>query len=118
MHQVDRSRVNEILHDYRKECYLLEHRSGAHEQVEHERQRIVKELMALTHHFEFHRTLTPERAEIYNMIENYVRDAILPPIVSKLVERLVVLEKRQAAGIRCLERLISVIEEAEVNSER
>jgi flagellar motor switch protein FliG len=120
MHQVSREQVHQILHDFKKECYLLEHRSGLHDQVEQEVQRTVRELLSLSHRYEFHRQPTKERAEIFNMIENYTREAVLPPILNRLVERMVVLEGRQAAGVRCIERLIHVIErtDARVSQER
>lgn len=116
MYQVSRDRVNQILHDYKKECYFIEHRSGVHEQVAHETQRVVKELLTLSHHYEFHQKPTPERAEILNMIENYVREAILPPILNRLVERILVLDRRHQAGVRCLERLIGLFEEVNAQS--
>ncbi len=112
MYRVSRDQVHQILHDYKKECYFLEHKSGMHEQVEHETQRVVKELLAIPHHYEFHRQPTPEHAEVFNMIEGYVREAILPPILHRLVERLLVLERRHHAGVRALERLTSMFEQA------
>lgn len=112
MYRVSRDSVQQILHDYKKECYFLEHRSGVHEQIEHDTQKIVKEILAVPHHFEFHQKPTKEQAETINTIESYVREAVLPPILNRLVERTLVLERRHQAGVRCLERLISLFEES------
>ncbi len=110
MNRLDHSQVHEILHDYRKECYRLQHAPDAHEAVAREQKRIVEEILQANHHFVFHKPVNAAQAEIFTMIEDYTREAVLPPVLNRLVERLVVLEKRQEAGIRCLERLIHLIE--------
>jgi hypothetical protein len=107
--QIDRKQVNEILHDYKKECFQLEHGSEHHDTVVRGRQKLVDEILAQNFHFHFHRSPTPQAAETFNIIENYVREAVLPPVVSKLAERVVLLEKRQAAGLKALERILDLI---------
>lgn len=114
MHRVDRSKIQEILHEYKKTCFLYEHDSDGHSEhveVAKETERMVQEILSQNFHFEFHKPVDPASAEVIGMIENYAREAVLPPVVTKLAEKLVVLEKRQAAGIRCLEQLISLLEE-------
>ncbi|MFH0946023.1 MAG: hypothetical protein V2A76_12560 [Planctomycetota bacterium] len=106
MHRVERSRVQEALHEYKKECYLIEHNSERHEDVVKEANRIVEGILDKKFHYRFHKPPNPERAEILTMIENYAREAILPPVVGSLAERIVVLEKRQVAAIECMEKLL------------
>ena len=62
---------------------------------------------------EFHKPINPEGAEVLGMIENYVREAVLPPVLGALAQRFVVMEKRHAAGIRCLEQILDLVEQAE-----
>ncbi len=59
----------------------------------------------LQQHYKFHFDKLPDanRAEIINMISNYVRQAILPPVVQKMAERHVVLERR----VEALEKLLA-----------
>lgn len=116
MYRVSRERVHQVLHDYKKECFFLEHRSGVQEQVEAETQRIVKEMLAIPHRFEFHSKPTPEQAVMLNLIEDYVREAVLPPILHKLVERVLIVERRHQAGARALERLSHLFEESVLGS--
>ena len=111
MHRVDRSQVNEILHSYKKECYLLQHDSQAHDGVEKEAGRLVDGVLSQNFHYHFHKPVNPERAETLGMIENYTREAVLPPVVGKLAERIVVLEKRHEAGVRALEALIHLFDD-------
>ena len=114
MHQVDRSKIQKILHEYKKTCFLYEHDADGHSEhveVAKDTERIVQEILAQNFHFEFHKPVDPASAETIGMIENYAREAVLPPVLTKLVEKVVVLEKRQAAGIQCLEELIKLLEE-------
>lgn len=110
MHRVDRSEVQLILHEYKKACFNYQHGTVEHHQVAQEARRFAAEIVAENFHYEFKKPINPERAEIFGMIENYVREAVLPPVLYKLAERIVVLEKRQAAGMRCLEQLLTLVE--------
>ena len=110
MHRVDRAKVKEILHDYKKECFQYEH-SEAHETVERDTQRLVEEVLAQNFHFHLRKPVNPESAEILSMIENYVREAVLPPVVTKLSEKIVLLEKRQEAVVNAMSRLVTLMED-------
>lgn len=109
MQNLDRAQVSEILHDYKKECFQYQH-STEHDVVAREATRLVDEVLAQNFHFHVHKPLNPERAEILGMIENYTREAVLPPVVNKLAERVVLLEKRHEAAIKAMERLLQLIE--------
>lgn len=110
MQNLDRTQVTEILHDYKKECFQYQH-SAEHEVVARERDRLVEEVLAQNFHFHVHKPLDPPSAEILGMIENYTREAVLPPVVAKLAERVVLLEKRHDAAIKAMERLLDLMEE-------
>ena len=113
MHTVDRNKIREILHEYKLECYRYQHGSGDTDLVALEAKRFADEILATTFHFEFHKPINAEGAEVLGMIENYVREAVLPPVIGALAQRFVVLEKRHAAGIRCLEQILDLVEEGE-----
>jgi hypothetical protein len=111
MHRLERSRVQEALHEYKKECYLFEHDADRHQDVAKETARIVAGILEQQFHYRFHKPPNPERTEIFTMIENYAREAILPPVLGSLVERIVLLERRHAAALRCMESILSVFED-------
>lgn len=111
MHRVDRSQVREALHEYKKECYLLEHTSEKHKSVETETRRIVDEILAQNFHYHLRRPINSESAETLGLIESYIREAVLPPVVDSLVEKLVIMEKKHEAGIRCLEQIIKLTDQ-------
>ena len=54
MQRIDKRQVNEILHDYKKECFQLEHSSEQHETVVKGRQKLVEE----------HRTVPSDRGGV------------------------------------------------------
>lgn len=113
MHQVDRSKIQEILHEYKKTCFLFEHEAEGHPEhaeVAKETERQVQEILNQNFHFELRKPIDSASAETLGMIENYAREAVLPPVLTRLVEKVIVLERRQAAGVRCLEQLIALLE--------
>ena len=65
----------------------------------HQTEEILDEKFA----YHFHRLPDANRAEIINMINNYVREAVLPPVVEKLVRKQTVLEKRIDALVHLVE---------------
>lgn len=109
MQNLDSVKVSEILHDYKKECFQYQH-STEHEVVERETNRLVEDVLAQNFHFRVHKPLDPNSAEVLGMIENYTREAVLPPVVGKLAERVVLLEKRHEAAIKAMERLLELME--------
>lgn len=101
-------KLKELLHDYKRDVFQIAHHQKDVESVTRECMHITEDV--LQQHFTFHFNKLPDanRAEIINMISKYVREAVLPPVVQKLAERHVVLERRVAA----LEKLLAASLEA------
>ena len=89
MHQ----KFKALLHEYKKEVFHAEHDQSV-EQITAECMHITEEVLDSKYHYHFHKLPDADRAEIINMINNYTREAILPPIIEKLVQRNVILEKK------------------------
>jgi len=64
---------------------------------------ITEDVLQQHYRYHFHKLPDANRVEIINMISNYMREAVLPPVVKKMAERHVLLERRIAA----LERLLA-----------
>ena len=97
-----------LLHQYKLDVFQLEHHKKDVQQVTSECVTICEDVLAQKYSYHFHKLPDANRAEIINMINNYTREAILPPVVEKLVERQVMAEKR----VEALERLIESMLEA------
>ncbi len=98
----------ELLHDYKRNVFQLAHHKKDVESITKECMHITEDVLQQHYRFHFHKLPDANRAEIINMISSYVRDAILPPVVQKMVERHVVLERR----VEALEKLLAASLEA------
>jgi hypothetical protein len=97
------TKFQRLLTEYRREVFKVEHDRKSIEEITSECVNFADEVLAQKFNYHFHKLPDANRAEIINMISNYTREAILPPVVNKLVQRQVVLEKR-------LERLVNLVE--------
>ena len=99
-------RFQKLLHEYKVEQYQDEHRKA--EEYAAECMHIAEDVLNQKYRYHFHKLPDADRAEIINMINNYTREAILPPVVEKLVERQMASERR----VKNLEMLlVKVLEE-------
>jgi hypothetical protein len=90
MHQ----RFQELLHKYKLDVFHLEHDKSSVEQITDECLHVTEDVLEQKYHYHFHKLPDANRAEIINMINNYTREAVLPPVVEKLVMRQIKLERR------------------------
>ena len=86
-------KFEELLHQYKLDVFHLEHHQKDAEEVAKECMELCDDVLTQKYHYHFHKLPDANRAEIINMINNYTREAILPPVVEKLVERQVMLER-------------------------
>ena len=105
MHQT----FKELLHQYKVETFHTEHDRQSVEEVAAECVAITEEILEDKFHYHFHKLPNADRAEIINMINNYVREAILPPVVEKLVRRQVLADKRIDALLHLTEQMFETL---------
>lgn len=99
----------ELLHQYKLEVFHNEHDKQSTEEITSECLHLTEEILEDKFHYHFHKLPDADRAEIINMINNYTREAILPPVVEKIVKRQVVLEKRVEALLHMIEHLFEML---------
>ena len=93
-------KFKKLLHEYKVELFHEEHDDveAFTEKCTH----IAEDVLNQKFNYHFHKLPDANRAEIINMISNYTREAILPPVVEKIVERQVHVENR----MKVLEQLV------------
>lgn len=96
-------KFKQLLHDYKVNLFHEEHDNV--QKLTNECMAITEDVLNQKYHYHFHKLPDADRAEIINMINNYTREAILPPVVEKLVERQMASERR----IKALEGLLENI---------
>lgn len=99
-------KFEKLLHQYKVDTFNQEHSKTSVEDLTSECLHVADEVLSQKYHYHFHKLPDANRAEIINMINNYTREAILPPIIEKLVHRQVVMEKRFAALVQLLEQML------------
>ena len=102
-------RFKELLHDYKREVFQISHHQKDVDSITQECMHICEDVLQQHYHFHFHKLPDANRAEIVNMISSYVREAILPPVVEKMVERHVLLERRVDALQKLLEASLDAL---------
>ena len=99
-------RFQELIHDYKRDVFRLEHHQKDVDSITEECMTLCEDVLAQKYSYHFHKLPDADRAEIINMINNYTREAILPPVIEKMVERHVLLERRVAALEELLEKTL------------
>ncbi len=106
------TRFQDLLHQYKVDVFNVEHDRSSVEDVTEECLHLTEDVLHQKYHYHFHKLPDADRAEIINMINNYTREAILPPVVEKLVRRQVKLEKRFEAFVSMTEKLLELLSES------
>ena len=109
-------KFQELLHQYKLEVFRTEHDRQSEEEIASECLNLTEEILEDKFHYHFHKLPDAGRAEIINMINNYTREALLPPVVEKIVKRQVVLEKRIDALVHLMEQLLEILPEIQKTS--
>ena len=104
-----RKAFKELLHSYKVDVFRTEHGAKDVDAIAGECMNICEEVLHTKYQYHFHKLPDADRAEIINMINNYTREAILPPVVERLVARQVALEKRFEAMEALTERMLELL---------
>ena len=103
------AKFKELLHQYKLEVFHNEHDKRSVQEITTECLHVTEDVLKQKTHFHFHQVPDASRAEWVNLINNYVREAILPPVVEKLVHRQVLLEKRILALQHLNEKILETL---------
>lgn len=108
------SQLKQLLHDYKRDVFQLAHHKKDAESITQECVHLTEDVLQQSFHYHFHQLPDANRAEIINMISNYVREAILPPVVRKLSERQIVLEHRFDSMEKLLASSLELLSQGEL----
>jgi hypothetical protein len=103
------TKFKKLLHDYKLEVFQLEHRRKDADSITRECMDLAEDVLSQKFNYHFHRLPDANRAEIINMINNYTREAVLPPVVQRIVEHHVMLERRVLAVEGLIEKMLEAL---------
>lgn len=101
----------DALHAYKRDVFKVEHDPAELKRLTQDSLHQAREALDNSYHYHFHRLEDANRAEIINMINNYAVEALLPPVVEKLVKRQLILERKLELLVHLLERELENISE-------
>lgn len=105
-----------ILHDYKKEVFHAQHDRSSLEEMTTAVLVATQDVMQEKFTYHFHKLPDADRAEIINMINNYVREAILPPVIEKILQRQLLQERRVDAIEHMLQEVLEVLSQDPVEA--
>jgi hypothetical protein len=106
-----KKKLRDILHRYKVNSFKLKHDHDEIDKITKECLTFSEDVLNNAYSYHFHKLPDANRAEIINMINNYTVEAILPPIVEKLMHRIVVLEKQHEDLISTITEILEAISE-------
>ncbi|MFO0984743.1 MAG: hypothetical protein U1E76_23965 [Planctomycetota bacterium] len=113
MPKILKAKLREFLHDYRLSCYKLAHDPVAVQTLEKDAKVLVDQILAQNFHYHPHRQVDANRAEMMNVVHWYVTESILPPVLSKLANRIALLQKRQELAMEMFQNMLNYLSEEE-----
>ncbi|MEZ5976201.1 MAG: hypothetical protein R3F33_08820 [Planctomycetota bacterium] len=105
MHQ----KFKDLLHEYKREVFRTDHDHDTAGAIAKECMSVTSEILDEKFEYHFHKLPDADRVEVVNMINNYVREAVLPPVVEKIVHRQILAEKRIDALVHLMETLMETL---------
>ncbi len=105
MHQ----KFKDLLLEYKREVFRVGHDNDNAGNIASECMAVTEEILEKKFEFHFHELPSADRVEVVNMINNYVREAVLPPVVEKIVHRQIIQEKRIDALVHLMETLMETL---------
>ena len=103
------AQFKDLLHRYKLDVFQMRHDKKDAAQITKECMAISNDVLNQKYHYHFHKLPDADRAEIINMINNYTREAILPPVVEGLLRRQIVLEHRFKALLDLNRKILELL---------
>ena len=102
-------KFQDILHKYKLDLFHAQHDKKTAEEISSEVLFWTDDVLKQKLSYHFHSLPDASRVEIINMINNYVREAVLPPVVEKIVKRQVLVEKRVQAMEQMMTKILETL---------
>lgn len=109
-----RDKFRDLLHAYRVESFKITHNKDHLEETTKEILNFTNGALNNAYHYHFHKDTEPARIETFNLIKNYTLETILPPVLEKVMRRILILEKQQEGVVKLFDDLLEALSEDEV----
>ncbi len=113
-----KQKLKDALHRYKVEAFRISHHGTDVEDVSKEILDHTGEALENAYHLQFHKDPNPQRIETFNLVKTFVLQALLPPVVEKMMRRITVLEKQNAQMVHLLDELMEALSEDEKTEQK
>ncbi|GAB4154301.1 MAG: hypothetical protein Fur0037_22930 [Planctomycetota bacterium] len=110
-----KKKFKDALHKYKVEAFKISHRAEDVEELAQEILTTTEQALENAYRFHFHQDPSPHRIETMNLIKHFVLEALLPPVLEKVMRRVVILEKQHAQLVGLLDSILKMLSEDENN---
>jgi len=108
-----KKKFKDLLHEYKVESFKVSHNVEKLEDITKEIVHHTEEALNNAYHYHFKRDPDPKRVETFGMIKRFTVEAILPPVVEKIMRRVVVLEHQHSQLVALFDKFLDVLAEDE-----
>ncbi len=104
-------KFRDLLHAYRVESFKITHNNERLEETTKEILEFTDDALNNAYHYKFHQDPDPKRVETFNMIKNYTLESIMPPVLEKVMRRVLLLEKQHESIVQLFDKLLEALSE-------
>lgn len=108
-----KQKLKDALHRYKVEAFKISHHGMDVADVSKEILDHTGEALQNAYRIHFHKETNPQRAETFQLVKTFVLEALLPPVVEKMMRRITVLEKQNQQMVKLLDELMEALSEDE-----
>ena len=106
-----KKQFQELLHHYKVEAFKITHPhpGGQISDATAEILKFTEDTLNNEYHYHFHTDPDPKRIETFKMIKNFTLEALLPPVLEKLVWRISALEKQHEELVKLVGDILELL---------
>ena len=104
-----KKQFRDLLHQDKVEAFKISHNKQVDEELTAEAQRFVEKALNDEFHFHFQTDPGPERLETLQMVKSFTVEALLPPVIDRIMRRVVALEKQHALMVELVDGLLQTL---------
>lgn len=111
-----KKKFRDLLHRFKVESFKTSHNHETDEELAREIKRFSETALNDAFSFHFQKDPSPERLETFNMIKNYTLQSLMPPVIEKIMHRVVSVERQHRLMVKMLDELLEILSEEDHKS--
>lgn len=106
-----KKKLKDALHRYKVESFKLSHHGLDVAEVSKEILDATQVALQNAYCLHFEKNANPQQADTFRMVKTFVTEALLPPVLEKVMRRITAVEKQQTQMVELLGELMEALSE-------